>query len=128
MIIKRKLYSKIKGLSKVVRNTRYVVGKKTPTAARKAVKLGRKVEAAKTYLKTTPAEKMVGDFGGFVSHRPVQAAATIATFPASGAVVEGALQKVGPYRRITNWTGGVYEKHLRKPVEDMTHVITNMPW
>ena len=129
MIIKRKLYSKIKGLPKVVRDTRYLVGGKSPKAARKAVELGRKTENAGIYLRTTPGEKMVGDFMGFASKKPVQAVASALTFPTSGAIIEGALQRIGPYKKLTGWTGQQYEKHLRKPVENIAKsVIHNMPW
>ena len=128
MIIKRKLYSKISGLPKAVRNISYKVGGKTPKAARKAVKLGRDVKKAELYLKTTPEHKMVGDFGKFTSAHPIQASATIGTFPMSGAAVEGVLQKFKPYKKATNWTGAQYEKHLRKPVEGITRAVINMPW
>lgn len=164
MIIKRKLYSKIKGLPKAVRNTRYIVGGKTPTAARKAVKLGRdterviegskkrvintavetmgKANKVKSYLSTTAPDRIAGDAVGKLVKAPVATIGTTAgyvvpavggpfvpgTTAASAAADAFIRNKVPGYGKATNWAGKQYEKHLRKPVEGMARVVTNMPW
>jgi len=128
MIIKRKLYSKISGFPRVARNIRYKLGRKSPKAAKKAITLGRKAERAGAYLRTSTPEQLTGDFGSFSFKHPVQAGMTVATWPASGAAVEGVLQKFKPYKEVTKWTGTQYERYLRKPVEGITKTVINMPW
>jgi len=126
MIIKRKLFAKLPSLSRKVRNIRYRVGGKTRKAAKKAIKLGRNVEKAETYFRTTTPDKFIGDIGAFGAKHPVQLAGTVATFPISSAAAEAALQKAKPYRVATEWTGKQYEKHLRGPIEGIARSIMSI--
>lgn len=80
------------------------------------------------YLKTTPIEKKVGDLGEFAAKRPINALGTAATFPMTSSAVEEAMQRFRPYKQATEWTGRQYTRRIRKPVENMVRVVTEMPW
>ena len=156
IILRQKRYSKVKGLLKnlgneliesrdalskslglgnpIVREQVRQKGKKRVSEFTKSnefdylIKTLEALNKIGNYLKTTTIEKKVGDLGEFAAKRPINALGTAATFPMTSSAVEEAMQRFRPYKQATEWTGRQYTRRIRKPVENMVRVVTEMPW
>lgn len=114
-----------------------ITGKSDIALKRKAIITRNKIEdsAAKTVLgakswidtiKYGKPEDLTSKIGREVSHRPIQSAATVATFPITGTAIEEGMRKVKPYRKVTDATGEFYDKHLDKIVRKGTTAAYNI--
>lgn len=138
MIIKRKLFSKLKGAPRKIRNIRYGISKSlghnnSRKAAEKAINLGRKAEKAELYIRTSTPGKMMADGVGYFGSHPIQTALTVAPIPASSVTIapaaEKAAQKYLPgYAPITNGIKNKYNGSvIRRAIESAGNAIVAVP-
>ena len=139
MIIKRKLFARLAGNPRKIRNIRYVVSRRlnpkgsSRKAAEKAVQLGRKAEAAEAYVKTATLGKMLADGVGYVGSHPVQTAASVIPVPLTSVWLappaEKAAQKFLPgYAPFTNTIKTKYNgSRFRRVVESAGNTLAAIP-
>lgn len=139
MIIKRKLFARLAGSSRKVRNIRYAVSRRlnpngsSRKAAEKAIQLGRKAEVAEAYVRTTTPGKMLADGVGYVGSHPVQTAASAIPVPLTtvwlAPPAEKAAQKYLPgYTPFTNAVKTKYNgSRFRRVVESAGNTLAAIP-
>ena len=99
-----------------------ITGKSDIAMKRSAVSGAKKIQNVVDTIRFGQPEDIVSMVGGSLAKHPVQTVATAGTFPATGAIVEGTLQKVKPYKKATEAAGKFYDSKLDKLVRKGTTV------
>lgn len=75
----------------------------------KAINTTKKAEDAVNYLKTHTPGNMAADGVGRFVESPIASTATVATFPITGGILEGAAKRSSGYRHATEYLGKKYK-------------------
>ena len=140
MIIKRKLFAKISGTPKKIRDVQYVVSKKIfpkkshRKLAEKAIKSGRTVEAIENYTRTHTPGQALADGIGVVAKNPAAtgtwAATSLLPVPSTllSVAAEKGARKIPAYAKATDKIQARYDRgNVKRTIESIGNSIAMIP-